>query len=585
MQAPSDRARVRAWGPLWLVFYLLLALLCWWAFQRALGPDGAGAIFRALATIDPGRVAASLGCVAGVFVAILAMEQLALRRAAPAAPAARRNLLAGFVSNAVSLGAGFGMLSGGALRARLYANDGVDVANAFYIATAVTLMSMLGGILVAALGLVFLNAPASSASIRHAVALLLLLGLAALLVLAGPTGRQLRVRGHTLELPARAELALGIALGACDWLMSAGALYVLIPADAAPHFLAFAAIFTGAQLVAMVTGSPSGLGVFDAIIVTTAGPHAGPVSAALIIYRLTAFLTPVALGLTGLSLLEARAGRHARGGHDASAKRAHFLLGPFRGAAKQNERGAPISKADLFAQAEMAAAIPLHSLTNGGPVLVLAPHPDDDVLGCGGLMAACAAAAIPVRVVYLTDGKLSHFGSRRWPAHEIADARQHEAVLGAQCVGMDPSALSFLRIPDATLLFNPQANRRALAALHALDAQLHFKCIVTSWLHDPHPDHVGAARLAQRFCAVRKDCRLLHYPIWGRFLPDGLQLRDRPWRAARLDIGAHLETKRAALAAHRTQMTPMINDALLTMRAPWREQHLFLRESEIYFEY
>ena len=43
--------------------------------------------------------------------------------------------------------------------------------------------------------------------------------------------------------------------------------------------------------------------------------------------------------------------------------------------------------------------------------LILAPHPDDESLGCGGLIAACCAAARPPVVAILTDGSQSHPGS------------------------------------------------------------------------------------------------------------------------------------------------------------------------------
>ena len=41
----------------------------------------------------------------------------------------------------------------------------------------------------------------------------------------------------------------------------------------------------------------------------------------------------------------------------------------------------------------------------GSPVLVLAPHPDDEVFGCGGALVQAAKNGIPVRVVVLTDGE------------------------------------------------------------------------------------------------------------------------------------------------------------------------------------
>jgi hypothetical protein len=47
---------------------------------------------------------------------------------------------------------------------------------------------------------------------------------------------------------------------------------------------------------------------------------------------------------------------------------------------------------------------PFPALRPDDRLLIVAPHPDDEVLGCGGLMATAAAQGIPVRVVYLTSG-------------------------------------------------------------------------------------------------------------------------------------------------------------------------------------
>src|SRR5262245_24685447 len=58
--------------------------------------------------------------------------------------------------------------------------------------------------------------------------------------------------------------------------------------------------------------------------------------------------------------------------------------------------------------------VTLRDLVGHSPVLVLAPHPDDESLGCGGLIAACQAQGHPVHVLVLTDGAGSHRRSRQY---------------------------------------------------------------------------------------------------------------------------------------------------------------------------
>ena len=66
----------------------------------------------------------------------------------------------------------------------------------------------------------------------------------------------------------------------------------------------------------------------------------------------------------------------------------------------------------------------LDDIIGSGTCLVLAPHPDDESLGCGGLIAACVAANRPPLVVVLTDGAGSHPGSVAYPPDRLRAARK-----------------------------------------------------------------------------------------------------------------------------------------------------------------
>jgi phosphatidylglycerol lysyltransferase len=289
-----------------VAFYAILAIACAIAIGHALGEGGTAAVMRALMSMPARSIAASAACVTGIFAILLLMEQAALHRA-NAPRSARTRPLSALVANAVSLGAGFGMVSGGALRARLYRDAGVDTPTAFYIASAVTLMSLLGGGLITALGLVFMPGEVLSGAQWRWLGMAALLGYAALLVFAGRRGHELTLFGRKLDFPAAHELAFWIALGALDWVFSAGALYALLPEQSRLAFPEFAALFTTSHFVAMPTGAPAGLGVFDAIMVSAAGAGSpGSLAAALLVHRALSFLAPVALGLIGLAALEAR---------------------------------------------------------------------------------------------------------------------------------------------------------------------------------------------------------------------------------------------------------------------------------------
>ncbi len=64
----------------------------------------------------------------------------------------------------------------------------------------------------------------------------------------------------------------------------------------------------------------------------------------------------------------------------------------------------------------------------GSRAVIVAPHPDDEVLGCGGLLQHLLALGRPVQLISVTDGTASHPGSRQWPAERLAAERPRESA-------------------------------------------------------------------------------------------------------------------------------------------------------------
>ncbi|MGY5135785.1 PIG-L deacetylase family protein, partial [Streptomyces nigrescens] len=89
-------------------------------------------------------------------------------------------------------------------------------------------------------------------------------------------------------------------------------------------------------------------------------------------------------------------------------------------------------------------AVPLPA----GPVVVVAAHPDDEVLGFGGTMAALAAHGTDVQVLSVTDGEGSHPGSTRLTAARRAEVRAAELRDALGDLGLPSLRPQRLRIPD-----------------------------------------------------------------------------------------------------------------------------------------
>lgn len=218
-------------------------------------------------------------------------------------------------------------------------------------------------------------------------------------------------------------------------------------------------------------------------------------------------------------------------------------------------------RADEYLKA--VAALPVRdfdAIAGPGGLVVMAPHQDDEALGCGGLLAEAAARGRDARVVFVSDGVGSHPTSKAYPPERLRGLREAEAQAAAAHLGLGSAALTFLRLPDR---YVPGAGPVAEAAATRI-AALARECAATSlfvtWGHDPHGDHVTSYAIAERVGALVPGLPVLAYTVWGWRLPPGTEIPGGPPRGARLDVGPRLPAKRAAVMAHVSQTTRLIDD-------------------------
>ncbi|MBD0337375.1 MAG: PIG-L family deacetylase, partial [Cyanobacteria bacterium Co-bin13] len=98
------------------------------------------------------------------------------------------------------------------------------------------------------------------------------------------------------------------------------------------------------------------------------------------------------------------------------------------------------------------------------PALIVAPHPDDETLGCGGLIALKRQQGTEVRVVILTDGRASHPSHPRLPTQELVAIRQQEATQALAVLGVPPEDLHFFNQPDQGVATLPPEQHQAVLA-------------------------------------------------------------------------------------------------------------------------
>jgi LmbE family N-acetylglucosaminyl deacetylase len=217
------------------------------------------------------------------------------------------------------------------------------------------------------------------------------------------------------------------------------------------------------------------------------------------------------------------------------------------------------------------------------PILVLAPHPDDESLGCGGLIAEACRNGTPPIVAILTDGSKSHPDSQAYPADRLRSLREEEALRAVTLLGLPPDRLVFLRYRDSEAPAEGDAMRYAGQQLAALLEEHGCTVLAAPWRHDPHTDHAAAAAIAYHASQLT-GARLLAYPIWGWTLPPETEVEEAPIGGFQLDICHHLAAKRAAIEAHRSQYAGIITDDPNGFQMPRDFIERFLTPTETYLE-
>jgi len=139
-----------------------------------------------------------------------------------------------------------------------------------------------------------------------------------------------------------------------------------------------------------------------------------------------------------------------------------------------------------------------------GSLLIVAPHPDDETLGAGGLMHSACAAGTPVSVLGVTRGEAAYSA---WPG--LAAQRDHELKRSLQVLGGGRIALHRLGLPDGRVRHHLNALGDALR-LHAIPTTT----LIAPYEFDGHPDHEAVARVSLELAAERR-LEIGRYPIWA----------------------------------------------------------------------
>lgn len=210
-------------------------------------------------------------------------------------------------------------------------------------------------------------------------------------------------------------------------------------------------------------------------------------------------------------------------------------------------------------------------------LVVLAPHPDDEVLACGALLHGHIAQGGRALIVAVTDGEGSHAGDAQWTPERLAACRRAESARGLRALGAAHVGVQRWGFADGAVSACGALLSAQLGALLQAD-----DVVVTTWRRDGHPDHEACGAAAATACAD-KGCPRLEAPVWMWHWADPAH-PDIPWHRLRaLPVPTQaLAAKQQALQAHASQLAPRGNgagpvlDASILRRAHWRREFFFV---------
>ncbi len=220
-----------------------------------------------------------------------------------------------------------------------------------------------------------------------------------------------------------------------------------------------------------------------------------------------------------------------------------------------------------------ARAMPADELLAADRVLVLAPHPDDETLACGGTIARLRDAGAEVDIVVATDGSGSHHSEVLTPS-DLAEIRRAELCQAAKLLGVDADRVVWLGHRDQHLAEHLDAVRDALSAFVG---ERDPDVVLVPSAVDRNPDHRALHRAATDVITRPGGPAVYEYPVWFWHPETWIdrssstaakvgQLLRFPRRATthaeavRVDVRGHLQTKREAIAAHRSQTTNLTGE-------------------------
>lgn len=145
-----------------------------------------------------------------------------------------------------------------------------------------------------------------------------------------------------------------------------------------------------------------------------------------------------------------------------------------------------------------------------GTALIVAPHPDDEILGCAGLIQRLLQNGVKVHIVILTRGESSHEGCCSIDKEQLKEARKELAQKMTALVKLSTKNLYLLDYPDGGVAYTHAATQQ----LNKLIDDIKPDTIFVPHEKEGHPDHVEAHRIVLRLTQIKPEINIYAYCVW-----------------------------------------------------------------------
>ncbi|MDX2232811.1 MAG: PIG-L family deacetylase [Leptolyngbyaceae cyanobacterium bins.349] len=201
------------------------------------------------------------------------------------------------------------------------------------------------------------------------------------------------------------------------------------------------------------------------------------------------------------------------------------------------------------------------------PAVIFAPHQDDETFGCGGVIALKRRQGIPVKVVYLTDGRNCYFGCPMpvpIAAEECIQMRQQEALKALHTLGVEAADVVFLNYEDSKLGdLQGKQRQTAIAELQNLLHQFAPQEVYVPYYNDMHSDHIETFYLVKDAIARwNASVDVWQYLIWSLWRYEHLDelVANQFANLYKVAIAPVQQQKQDAIQAYRSQLLPIVGN-------------------------